>query len=413
MIYVIGVGLSGRESLSKKSLRLIEGAGMLVGGGRHIGEFPGFKGRRVDFAGGLQKAERAIKAFGKKGRVVVLATGDPGLYGVGAYMVKRFGKGSVRIVPNVSVVQEAFARIKEDWNGAAVVSVHGRGGRGGRGMDRAIEEIIKHKKAAVYTDPKNTPAAVARAMVESGAGGYKVFLCESLGQKGEKVTSGTLGSIARRKKFAPLNVMILIKKDNALPEKRNLPPFGLPDKLFARAGGMITKEEIRTVSLSKLSLRPDSTVWDIGSGSGSVAIEAARLAPGGEVYAIEKSASRVKDIRKNKKTFRVGNLHIIHGTAPACLTGGKLPSPDSVFIGGGGAGLPEIFRHVCQRLKPGGRLVVNAVTMETIGEASRLLKKRGWEWDVVSMNIARKKNVGELSLLNAENPVFIITAVKP
>lgn len=173
---------------------------------------------------------------------------------------------------------------------------------------------------------------------------------------------------------------------------------------------MITKEEIRVISLSKLKLKNDSIVWDIGAGCGSLSIEAALVARDGRVYAIEKGKRMVGHIERNKKRFGVTNIDIIHKEAPVALKG--LPPPDRIFIGGGGIRMPEIMRLCSKRLKGGGRIVVNAVTMETLIKTVGLFKGAGWDWEVVSVNVARTKNRGDLHIFNAHNPVFIIFGEK-
>jgi precorrin-6Y C5,15-methyltransferase (decarboxylating) len=424
MLYVIGIGLTGRKSLSESSLKTIERAGLLAGGARHLEEFPEFKGRKVAIGADLARMARTIDGYlkNKKSRnpAVVVATGDPSLFGIADFLLKRFGKKKVRIIPNVSPVQEAFARIKENWNGCKVLSVHGRGGSGGsgsRGLEGVVEETISSVKAAVFTDPVNTPGRIARELIKRGASGYTVYVCEALGTKKERVVKGTLKTIARRS-FNPLNIMVLIKDKSSVEKGPTAPPgylFGIPDREFSRSGGMITKEEVRVITLAKLRLERKGVIWDIGSGSGSIAVEAARFASRGMVYAVEKDKKRVKDIKENIRRFNVTNLMIIPGTAPGCLKGGGLPAPDRVFIGGGGGGggLSGILNYVSRRVRKGGIMVINAVTIDTLSSAAAFFKRRGWCWEAVEVSLSRTKPVGGLDLLSAGNPVFIISARKP
>jgi precorrin-6Y C5,15-methyltransferase (decarboxylating) len=436
MLYIIGIGLKGRESLSQDSLKLIDRAGLLVGGARHLDEFPEFKGKKVLIRSDLARVAGAIDAYTNKGgksrkgrklsTVVVLATGDPNLFGIADFLVNRFGKKRVRIVPNVSPVQEAFARIKENLNNVKVLSVHGRG----EGLEGVVSEIISFGKSAVFTDRVNTPQKIARALVKRGINGFSTYVCEALGTKEERITKGSLKTIAQGS-YHPLNVMILIRDRKsppalgavALKPMASKSLFGIPDKEFKSSGGMITKQEIRVIALSKLLLEPESVVWDIGSGSGSVAVEAARIASSGTVYAVEKEKNRVKVIEENRQRFAIKNLKIICGTAPGCLRDGSFPRPDRVFIGGGGGrggrggrggnGLSGILSYVSRRIKKGGTIVINAVTIDTLSAAAGFFKRRGWGWDVVSVNIAKTKSVEGLDILSANNPVFIISARKP
>lgn len=409
MIYVIGIGLDGIAGLAPRALKLLEGAGLIAGGARHLEEAKAFTAKKITVKGSLEKFARAARRHLSKhpgGNVAVLATGDPLLYGIGEFMLRRFDKKRVRIIPAVSVVQEAFAKIKEGYAGARVFSVHGKTAN----LPALAKEVNGLEKAAVFTDPINTPAKVAAALIMAGVDGFTAYVCESLGYENEKITKGALSSVAKRKNFAPLNVLLLIRSTK--PEiKPAWPPLGIPDALFSRSNGLITKAEVRAVSLAKLQLAHDSVVWDIGAGSGSVAIEAARLSPAGFVYAVEKEAGRTKDIEKNIKRFGVKNVAVVKGTAPECLRG--LRPPDAVFVGGGGFGIADILKAVSRPLKKTGRIVVNAVTVETIGRATGYFKDNGWEHETLLMSTAKSKAVAGLSLLSANNPVFIITGSKP
>lgn len=414
MIYVIGIASGGRSTLTPGAVERIDGAALLVGGRRHLEWFPDFDGEKAAMAGGLEKAASRIDAVMSKGRdVAVLATGDPLLFGIGAYIIKRFGADNVEVVPNVSTVAEAFSRIKVPWEDARVVSVHGRGG--GDELDRVADEVLSSAKAAVFTDSRSTPAVVARALIERGARGYGAWVCESLGTEGEKVSPFTLEALARRKRFDPLNILLLVREAPAAPGAPD-PSFGRPDPLFAHSSGMITKEEVRAVALAKLRLTERAVVWDVGSGCGSVAVEAALLAPLGRVYAVEKDPARVGLIRENIERFAAANVDVVEGTAPACLKAARLPAPDAVFVGGGGPDVADILRYVSKRIKPGRPVVVASVTVETTSAAFSFFKKKGWEAEAVLVSLAKTREIGPdggLSLLESRNPVFLITGRRP
>ncbi|MBI5902252.1 MAG: precorrin-6y C5,15-methyltransferase (decarboxylating) subunit CbiE [Deltaproteobacteria bacterium] len=412
MIHVIGIGLKGKESLSREALGLIERATLVAGGARHLDEFKDIKARKLPVSGGLDKAALSIKEHIRNGGrgVAVLATGDPSLFGIADFIIKQFGKRGVRVIPNVSVAQEAFARIKENSNNVKVLSAHGRG----TGIGELCEEILLNDKAAVFTDPLNPPSRIAAELLKRGGRGYTVYVAEELGTGKEKVTKGSLLSISRRKSFSALNTMILIR-DKVRPgrESSGLKGFGAPDASFAHSSGMITKEEIRVIALSKLDIRRESVIWDIGSCSGSVAVEAARLATCGRVYAFEKDRARCADIRENRERFGTHNIEVVNGVAPACLKGAGIAAPDAAFVGGGGVLIGGILDCVGRRLKDGGRMVVSAVTIETAHAAFEFFKKRKWSLDMAMVSLSKAKSVGELNMLCAHNPVFLITGVKP
>lgn len=403
MIYVIGIGIGGRRSLLERPLGIIGKAGLIMGGKRHLDEFSQAQGIRAPFKGLDDAALRIREHIEKnKSHVAVLATGDPLLYGIGTFILKEFGEKKVEIIPNVSAVQEAFARIKEDMNGVKVLSVHGRKAD----FDRLAEEVMINGKLALFTDRENDPARLSNELLKRGISGCRAFVCEALGTRTEKTFSGTLEAVAKRKSFDPLNVFIIINQNTV----RTQGGFGLPDSAFCHSSGMITKEEFRVIALSKLGIRPNSVVWDIGACSGSVAIEAARLTTG-KVFAIEKDRARIKDIEENAKRFKTENLAIIHGEAPRALNG--LPAPDAVFVGGGGEGVEKILSLVSRRLKKGGHVVVNAVTMETSSKAFEFISKKGWEKELLLVSISKSKAVAGLTMLSANNPLFIISGRKP
>ena len=440
MIYIIGIGVEGKSSLSQRALKLIGDAGLLVGGRRHLASFPEFIRRKVIIGSNLEEIVKIIKNHSSlttdHSPTVILATGDPNFFGIADFIIKKVGRELVEIIPNVSAMQEAFARIKESWNDARFLSVHGRSkGQGARGkgqeeiaIENIVDEIIKYSKVGIFTDPDNTPAKIAKALLNKDIDNYKAYVCEDLGTEKERITEGTLSNIAR-KRFSPLNVMILVRQRLEVRGKRqnhNLQPsafslqppasnlslpFGIPDSKFSHTKGMITKEEIRVIAVSKLKLKNDSIVWDVGAGCGSISIEAALLAGKGKVFAIEKEKSRAMHIEKNKRRFAISNLEIINGNAPDCLK--ELPMPDAVFIGGGGEDIGKILAVCSKKLTARGIIVVNAITLDTLKAATDFFKKSNWNSETVSVNIAKTKDIAKLQLFNAYNPIFITIGEKP
>jgi precorrin-6Y C5,15-methyltransferase (decarboxylating) len=181
---------------------------------------------------------------------------------------------------------------------------------------------------------------------------------------------------------------------------------------------MITKADIRVLSLSRMRLEDTSVVWDIGSCSGAVAVEAALFARSGSVFAVEKNLKRVKDIKRNRQRFKAWNLEVITGAAPGCLKKRTLPDPDAVFVGGGGKDLPAILDFVAARVKKGGSVVVNAVTIETASAAFAFFADNRFARDMTLVNVAKAKALAPggasdgLNMFSASNPVFIITGIR-
>lgn len=188
---------------------------------------------------------------------------------------------------------------------------------------------------------------------------------------------------------------------------------GIPDSEFYQRRpkkGLITKMEVRIISLARLNLKEQSVLWDIGAGSGSMSIEAAAMARRRKVFAIEKDPLDIQNIKKNIEKFGVGNVEVIDAFAPEGLN--PLPAPDAVFIGGSGGKLKGIIENVCQRIKPSGRLVMNAASIENLATALEVLKALGWETEATMVNIARGKTTGRVTRFESLNPVFILSAWK-
>jgi precorrin-6Y C5,15-methyltransferase (decarboxylating) len=399
-IYVIGAGVEGQEGFSRRVLELVGQAEILFGGERQLALFPDFPGEKVtidsDLAGVVERLEGTAK------RAVVLASGDPLFFGIGRYLLRNLPEDDLAFVPNVSSVQYAFAKIKEPWDDAVFVSAHGRGIKG------AVDRIVANDKAAVLTDEVNTPAAIAAELIERGRDGYAAWLCENLGTAEEKIISTDVKGLLEIA-AAPLNVLILIKEYEGGGEEY-VPTLGIPDEEFATVKKLITKEEIRVVTLAKLKLRHDMTLWDIGAGSGSVSIEADHLLPHGHIFAIERNPQCHDFIKDNLRKFNARHVTLVAGAAPACLE--ELPDPDRVFIGGSGGNLWEILDAIDGRLPADGRIVLNAVTLDTLTAATEFFDNAGYQVEVTVVNISRTRPLTDYKMFEAYNPVYIITAFK-
>lgn len=411
-VFVIGVGIQGAASLLPQAQQAIEQADILMGGERLLQAFPSAGKERIVIRNNLAEIVERLKEREENSQVVVLTSGDPLFYGIADFLLRHLPPEEVEIFPNVSSMQWAFARIKESWTDAVFVSAHGRG------LDGVIEAVRQAGKIGVFTDPTHTPAAIAREMGRYGLIGYRAAVCENLGGKTERITWSDISSLVG-KTFSPLNVMILLKEDSSgTPEdspshstshaSRSL---GLPDSAFEQRPGMITKEEVRVLSLSKLRLRDEGVLWDIGAGCGSVSIEAALLAPRWTVYAVERDRVEASLIRRNVQRFGLSNVKVIQGTAPEVL--GALPSPKAVFVGGSGGKLSAILEECLTRVKPGGTLVANAVTWDSLTQASTYFQEKGVAWDLVTVNLSRTKEIKGKKLFEALNPIYILSTTLP
>jgi len=399
-IYVIGAGVKGHEEFGRRALELIQQADLLIGGERQLALFPDFSGEKLVIGNNLGTV--VARLTGHAGRAVVLASGDPLFFGIGRHLLRNLPEGDFEFLPNVSSVQYAFAKIREPWDDAVFVSTHGRG------LKEAVDRVVANDKAAVLTDEQHTPAAIARELVERGREGYSAWLCENLGSSDERIVRtdvrGLLEIVA-----APLNVLILIKEYEAGGEGAR-PALGIADEEFATVKKLITKEEVRAISLAKLRLRHDMILWDVGAGSGSVSIEADQLLPNGEIYAIERNPQCLAFLKENLGKFRARHVNVVPGAAPACFD--QLPDPDRVFIGGSGGNLWDILKAIDGRLPAAGRVVLNAVTLDTLTAATEFFENAGYQLEVVTVNIARTRPLTDYKLFEAHNPVFVITAAK-
>jgi precorrin-6B C5,15-methyltransferase / cobalt-precorrin-6B C5,C15-methyltransferase len=397
-IYLVGAGIVGWEGFGAKALEVISKAEVLIGHRRLLDIFPDFRGEKREL-GDLSIMLDYLKSTDK--RIAVLGSGDPNFFGVGRFLLRNLPKERIEIFPNVTSVQYAFARIKEPWDDAIFVSVHGRG------VKNAIDRIIASEKIAVLTDGVNTPAVLARELIARGAEGYEAWLCEDLGLPTEKFTKTDVKGLVEIN-ASDLNILILIKAWE--PNLENYPVIGIVDEEFSTAKKLITKEEVRAVTLGKLQLQDDLVMWDIGAGSGSVSIEAGNLMPNGKIFALEKNPQYLTFIRDNLKKFVARNVMLIEAYAPEGLE--ELPDPDRVFIGGSGGMLEEIIEAVDRRLKPEGFIVLNAVTLDTLTKAVEFLEDHGYGVEVTCVNIAKTRGLTEYKMFEAHNPVYIITASK-
>jgi len=392
-VYILGVGADG--SLPPGGARFVEEADILFGGERLLALFPEAGGEKIIVKRNLSEVEERIRENLGRKKLVVLASGDPNFFGIAGYLVKKLGKEHIEIIPNISSVQLAFARIKESWEDAAFVSVHGRE------PEEILEALSRSRKIAVLTDERWNPGAVAKFLLERGVIGVRAYLCENLGTEGERVAEMSLSELSLMEKFAPLSLLLLLR------EREQERAFGIPEEELAHRRGLITKQEIRAIALSKLRLSERSILWDIGAGSGSLSIEASFLARKGRIFAVEREPEQIRLLKENVRRFEAWNVEVIRAEAPEGLDG--LPDPDAVFIGGSGGRIGEILDVVCRRLKRGGRIVANAATLESMNAAAEGLKRRGFEVEIALVNVARSKAVANLTRLQSLNPVFVIT----
>ncbi|GGY15829.1 precorrin-6y C5,15-methyltransferase (decarboxylating) subunit CbiE [Massilia dura] len=419
---VIGVLDDGAASLGPTALAYLRSADVVIGGARTLALLAReLKAGAVchDLTGRLKDVPAWVRAARADHLAcVVLATGDPLCHGIAPYLAQHLCVQALDILPNLSTLQLACARIGLAWQDARIVSVHARdagewrrGATPDHGLYALAQALRAHSRLLVLTSPDNSPDRIARLLLAEGLGDdFLMAVAENLLQPEERVLAELGMREAADMRFAALNVVLLWRVTPAPRPVR----FGLADAGFVQRQpdkGLITKQEVRAVSLARLQLRDDSVVWDIGAGSGSVGLEAARLCPLGHVYAIEKNEADHAIAGQNHAAFGVGNYSLYHGKAPDGLD--AWPDPDAVFIGGSGGELAALVAGIVARLRPGGTLVMNFVTLENLATATAALQElevHGVSWDVVQLQAARSKPILHMHRMAAENPVWIVCA---
>ena len=383
------VGLHGGEAYGAQARTALAGAAVLVGAPRHLASVVNDRAERRVITGGLAPLLDDIARAADCGRdVCVLASGDPGFFGIVRALSHRLGSARLIIHPAPSSVALAAARLGVPWDDMTVISAHGRS------LDDAVTEIIRSNRAAVLTAPATPPQAIGRALLDAGATFEHVAVCSNLGSDSEHIVHTDLAGLAEGT-FDGLSVVVLRRPPTSHSATLR---WGRDCSLFDHRAGMITKPEVRIVVLARLDLVRSGVLWDVGAGSGSMAIEAAALAPGLQVFAIEQHDADADRIRANAAAFDV-ELRVITGSAPAVLD--HLPDPDRVFVGGGGI---DVLDAVLNRLRPGGIVVATYAAMDRALQAHARL---GHLTQISVSNASTLPGAGGVRLV-ADNPVFLV-----
>jgi precorrin-6B C5,15-methyltransferase / cobalt-precorrin-6B C5,C15-methyltransferase len=402
-VSIIGIGLSP-EDLTPAHLTRIHQADVLVGGKRHLGYFPDSRAVKKEITKDLPGVIRFIQERMAEESVVVLASGDPLFYGIGARLIDALGPDRVRIHPNISTLAAAFARIKEPWQGVSTVSLHGK-------SDPAhlLKAVETEDKIFVLTDPVRTPGWVAELLRDRNIADFRMCVLQQLGTPSEKI-EWLPPEAAADQPFAEPNVLIL-KRDTPCRCTRPEVRLGLSDDAYQHREGLITKAEIRAVTLSKLRLTsPAHVLWDLGAGSGSVSVESALFLKRGRIFAVEKNPDRIADIEANRRRFGIRNLTVVQTVLPEGLD--ALPDPDRIFIGGGGKDLDRIIRAAAIRLSRDGVIVVNTVLISNTDRALIALRELDFDTEMVQIQVNTAKPMPWGDRLQAQNPVWIITGYR-
>lgn len=405
---IIGAGPGDGMYLTIQAKEMLNQANCVAAAKRHaplVQMFaPGAKLLPLEpLSAGVAAIENALKF----GDVAVLVSGDPTLFSLTKTLTKQIGiaKAEISVLPGIGAMNVLLSRLVESAEGAKVLSAHGRNLH-----PQSIAKMTAENECTiVFADAKHSPSWICEALTNCNLGDLDVAVGENLSYKEERIVRGRADSILGLSWSE--SSIVRIRNENA--KKRDPAPM-LHEAQFERGGKEkdgkpsvvpMTKEEIRMLSVCKLRLHDDATVWDIGAGTGSVAVQCARLITG-MVYALEREGAGIALIRENSKKLGAHNLIAVHGSAPEGLR--ELPDPTHVFIGGTGGQLSSILEEIVRR-GSGIRVVLNAVLPETAVDAARLMEEFvDFEMIQVQINVGKRTSSGHL--MSAHNPVYIISA---
>ncbi|MDR2076346.1 MAG: precorrin-6y C5,15-methyltransferase (decarboxylating) subunit CbiE [Desulfovibrio sp.] len=420
---LLGLGLA--QNPDERILRhpFVQAADILVGGREHLALFADHPAEKVVVGADIPAVLAVIQKNRAQGRSqVVLCGGDPLYFSLGSRLASLFPDAA--ILPALSSLQGAAARLGLAWEDIRSVSLHGR-----NHWLPLAHALAAGTPVFLLTDAASSPKTVAAFLEECGQSGYRLHVLDDLSltpsgtvQAKEQRTLSVSGALLWRESSPkpPRRVILLVPPEN--PEEAI---FGLPDEEISRENNILTKGPARIAALAALGVAPQHIVWDLGAGSGSVGIEAARLAWRGKVVAVEKKPERVAHIRANRRRFRAANLEIVQGVLPGLLAGdisgaglfgGLEDRPHRIFIGGGlGTDAPEageLLRLAWKRLLPGGRLAAHCVLMGSLHRARLILEKLGGTVHALSLHACQGRPLAGDLRFEGLNPVFLLCASK-
>ncbi|HEV3158067.1 MAG TPA: precorrin-6y C5,15-methyltransferase (decarboxylating) subunit CbiE [Candidatus Baltobacteraceae bacterium] len=406
LLSIVGIGEDGWDGLGLDARQTIEAAEVLIGGARHLSLVPPTSAERIPWPSPMLPLVDHIASHYRDRKVVVLASGDPMLHGVGSVFARRLSSAlptphslDFHVIPQVSAFSLACARL--GWPCAEVTLLSA--------VNRPLEEMHVHVHAAqrliIYSQDGATPRAIAKLLVERGYGPSAMTIFEHLGGPREARRDGIAASW-NSEYAADLNLVAVMCIAESGTRALGCVP-GLPDEAF-ESDGQLTKRDVRAATLARLAPAPGELLWDVGAGSGSVGIEWMRTDPSCRAISFEHDAERVRRIRRNAQRLGVPGLRVVAGSAPSAFTG--VDRPDAVFIGGGIAS--EGLVQACwEALSSGGRLVANAVTIE--GEVILVNQHEVLGGELVRIAVSRAEPIGSMLAWRPMMPITQWAICKP
>ena len=388
-VSLVGVGMGGMETRTMGMERAVREAECLIGAKRML-ECVDCAGRQT-FAAVVAKDVARIVRESSFQRFAVLLSGDVGFYSGAKSLIAELTDVDLEVLPGIGSLQYFCARLCRPWEDVRAVSLHGRD------CD-LVREVERHSAVFVLVGGENGAADALGRLRDAGMGRLTAHVGERLGYPEERITDGMVDSLADEH-WDPLSVLLIENGSDRVVT------HGLPDEAFERDETPMTKSEVRSVALSKLQLTERAIVYDMGSGSGSVSVEAALQSWRGRVYAVEMKEKAIALTRRNAKKFRLSNLEVVCGKAPEALS--ELPAPTHAFIGGSTGNLDGIIQCLLEK-NPGVRIVATSVTLETLAELTEAAKAFGF-CDIAEISVAKPRALGRYHLMTAQNPVYVFT----
>jgi precorrin-6Y C5,15-methyltransferase (decarboxylating) len=404
-ITIVGLNEDGCLSLSSKIVNAVTNARVVAGHPRHLTWFPQFQGKFLDMSLGFSDWLSDVIDEGEEGSVAVLASGDPLFFGVGTTLLRHFEQSQLRFLPALSSPQLAFAKLGLPWAEAQHLSCHGRD------LVGLVSQMQHADLYALLTDKIKTPQVIAQHLLKFNQSNWELIVCEDLAGLEEKTTTFTVDKLANTSQiFNGLNV--LIAKRQSTDVWGGFGQFAEDEDFSKRMvkKGLITKQPIRNLVIAQLKLKPQEVVWDIGAASGSVSIEAAKFCIKGQVFAIECNPECYAGLLHNIHQHSTDNIKVIKEKAPLGLN--ELPNPDAIFIGGSRGNMATILDNCWQRLNLCGRLVISAVTLDTVAELYLWAKKNELIFQIQVINVAQAYPLAQYQSFQSDNPIHIFSIIK-
>lgn len=398
-VNIVGIGPGNPELLTGAAIKAIKESNILIGDKRMLAAFAEADKKFYDTIKTADIVEIAASANPEKDVLAVLVSGDVGFFSLAKTISGKLPDCECVRYCGISSLVYFAAKLQMSWDDAKIVSMHGR-------KQNLVAAVAENKKVFSLTGGEHTPQMLCAQLCEHGLDDVQVYVGENLSYPEEKITVGTAAEISKQN-FPSLSVMMVINDQAA---KYQPVVHGLADELFTRSKVPMTKQEVRSVSMSKLMPKATDKIYDIGAGTGSCSVELALLANKGQVWAFERNPEAVALIHKNKDLFGIENLEVIAGEALENIK--NIPAPDCVFVGGSGGDLCEMLDIIYAK-NSDCRVVINAITIETLAEVADYYKKhQDYSLEIVNVCVARSRKLGSYNLMMAQNPVYVMTALK-